>query len=58
MGSYNKVRYTYMFRSIVYPLANSTTRKKWAKIRDSGHVFHQKWLPKAVFGRKPEKKRA
>ena len=47
-----------MVRGSVYLLANSKTRKKWAKIRDSGYVFHQKWLPKAVFGRKPEKKQA
>lgn len=58
MGSRDNVRYTQMVRGSIYLLANSKTRKKWAKIRDSGHVFHQKWLPKAVFGRKPEKKRA
>lgn len=43
-----------MVRGSVYLLANLKTRKKWAKIHDSGHVFHQKWLPKAVFGRKPK----
>ena len=47
-----------MIRSSVYLLTNSKTRKKWAKIRDSGYVFHRKGLPKAVFGRKPKKKRA
>ena len=58
MGPCDNVRYTQMVRGSVYLLANSKTRKKWAKIRDSGHVFHRKWLPKAIFGRKPEKKQA
>ena len=54
MGSCNKVWYTQMIRSSIYLLANLATRKKWAKIRDSGYVFHWKWLPKAVFVRKPK----
>ena len=57
MGLYNKFRYAKMIRSSVYLLSNLTTRKKWAKNRDSDYVFHREWLPKAIFGRKPKKKR-